>query len=256
MGASPEKALELQKELTTLTKVDGALQKLFKQEIATGEILNIVLAGGLTNRASDIHFETAQGGAARLRYRIDGELQTVTKGISKDIYHLILLRIKLLCNLRLNVSNISQDGRFSIALGDLQIELRVAIAPSEFGEAIVMRILDPRAINITLPQLGLRPDDLAIVAEALKMPNGMVLNTGPTAGEARHDPREEDGGRPILLVAHERPHRIEEAGTARGARARRGHRPRRTTVRRIQCALDPAMDDAQRSARRDRVIST
>lgn len=180
VDVSPEKVLELQKELTTLTKVDDALQKLFKQEIATGEILNIVLAGGLTNRASDIHFETAQGGSARLRFRIDGELQTVTEGISKDIYHLILLRIKLLCNLRLNVSNVSQDGRFSIALGDLQIELRVAVAPSEFGEAIVMRILDPRAINITLPQLGLRPDDLAIVAEALKMPNGMVLNTGPT----------------------------------------------------------------------------
>ncbi len=180
VDVSPEKVLELQKELTTLTKVDEALQKLFTQEIATGEILNIVLAGGLTNRASDIHFETAQGGAARLRFRIDGELQTVTEGISQDIYHLILLRIKLLCNLRLNVSNISQDGRFSIALGDLQIELRVAIAPSEFGEAIVMRILDPRAINITLPQLGLRPDDLQIINQALKMPNGMVLNTGPT----------------------------------------------------------------------------
>jgi type II secretory ATPase GspE/PulE/Tfp pilus assembly ATPase PilB-like protein len=180
VDVSPEKVAELQKELVTLVKVDGALQELFKQEIATGEILNVVLAGGLTNRASDIHFETSQGGTARLRYRIDGELQTVTEPISKDIYHLILLRIKLLCNLRLNVNNISQDGRFTIALGDLQIELRVAIAPSEFGEAIVMRILDPRAINITLPQLGLRPDDLVIVDEALKMPNGMVLNTGPT----------------------------------------------------------------------------
>jgi len=180
VDVSPEKVVELQKELTSLGKVDAALQKLFHQEIATGEILNVVLAGGLTNRASDIHFETSQGGAARLRYRIDGELQTVTDNISKDIYHLILLRIKLLCNLRLNVSNVAQDGRFTIALGDLQIELRVAIAPSEFGEAIVMRILDPRAINITLPQLGLRPDDLAIVEEELRAPNGMILNTGPT----------------------------------------------------------------------------
>lgn len=180
VDVSPEKVEQLQKELVSLAKVDEALQKLFTQEIATGEILNVVLAGALTNRASDIHFETSAGGAARLRYRIDGELQTVTEPIAKDIYHLILLRIKLLCNLRLNVSNISQDGRFTIALGDLQIELRVAIAPSEFGEAIVMRILDPRAINITLPQLGLRADDLEIVAEALKSPNGMILNTGPT----------------------------------------------------------------------------
>ncbi len=180
VDVSPEKVAELQKELVTVAKVDGALQELFKHEIATGEILNVVLAGGLTNRASDIHFETSVGGTARLRFRIDGELETVTEPIPKDIYHLILLRIKLLCNLRLNVSNISQDGRFTIALGDLQIELRVAIAPSEFGEAIVMRILDPRAINITLPQLGLRADDQAIVDQALKMPNGMILNTGPT----------------------------------------------------------------------------
>lgn len=180
VDVSPEKVVQLQKELTTLTAVDGALQKLFGEEIATGEILNVVLAGALTNRASDVHFETSQGGFARLRYRIDGELQTVTEPIAADIYKLILLRIKLLCNLRLNVSNIAQDGRFTIALGDLQIELRVAIAPSEFGEAIVMRILDPRAINITLPQLGLRADDLAIVEQELRSPNGMILNTGPT----------------------------------------------------------------------------
>ncbi len=180
VDVSPEKVASLQKELTTLASVDGALQQLFKEEIATGEILNVVLAGGLTNRASDIHFETSSGGSARLRFRVDGELQTITELIPKEIYHLILLRIKLLCNLRLNVSTIAQDGRFTIALGDLQIELRVAIAPSEFGEAIVMRILDPRAINITMPQLGIRADDLAIIEMALKAPNGMILNTGPT----------------------------------------------------------------------------
>lgn len=177
---TPEKVLELQKELTTLPKVEGALTKLMQGEIATGEILNVVLAGAMTNRASDVHFETGEGGLARLRYRIDGELETVIDGISKELYHLVLLRIKLLSNLRINVSNISQDGRFTIALGQLQIELRIAIAPSEFGEAIVMRILDPRSIEITLPQLGLRPDDLAIVQEELRSPNGMILNTGPT----------------------------------------------------------------------------
>lgn len=180
VDVSPQKVQELQKELTSLAKVNAALVKLFSQEIATGEILNVVLAGALTNRASDVHFETGQGRVARLRYRIDGELQTVIEDIPEAIYKLVLLRIKLLSNLRLNVDTVAQDGRFTIALGELEIELRVAIAPSEFGEAIVMRILDPRAINITLPQLGLRADDLAIVSEALKMPNGMILNTGPT----------------------------------------------------------------------------
>lgn len=180
VDVSPEKVAALQKELTSLTKVNDALQKLLVGEIQTGEILNVVIAGALTNRASDIHFETADGGGARLRYRIDGVLQTITDNFSKEVYHLILLRIKLLSNLRLNVATMAQDGRFSVALGDLQIELRVAISPSEFGEAIVMRVLDPRSINITLEQLGLRPDDMAMIQAELKAPNGMILNTGPT----------------------------------------------------------------------------
>lgn len=180
VDVSAEKVAELEKELTSLQKVSEAVSKFLVGAPQTGEVINVVLAGALTNRASDVHFETADGGNARLRYRIDGVLQTVIEGIPKDLYHLILLRIKLLCNLRLNINTISQDGAFGIKLGDLEIELRVAISPSEFGEAIVMRILDPRSIQITMEQLGFRPDDLAIVKEELKAPNGMILNTGPT----------------------------------------------------------------------------
>lgn len=180
VDVSPEKVAELEKELTSLEKVRAFLSELLTGDVQTGEILNVVLAGGLTNRASDIHFETMDGGAARLRYRIDGVLQTVLEPIPKEVYSLVLLRIKLLANLRLNISTIAQDGAFALKLGNLEIELRVAIAPSEFGEAIVMRILDPRSIQITLDQLGLRPDDLSIIQEALHAPNGMILNTGPT----------------------------------------------------------------------------
>ena len=180
VDVSAEKVAELEKELTSLQKVSEAVSKFLVGAPQTGEVINVVLAGALTNRASDVHFETADGGNARLRYRIDGVLQTVIEGIPKDLYHLILLRIKLLCNLRLNINTISQDGAFGIKLGNLEIELRVAISPSEFGEAIVMRILDPRSIQITMEQLGFRPDDLAIVKEELKAPNGMILNTGPT----------------------------------------------------------------------------
>lgn len=180
VDVSPEKVEELEKQLTSLERVHDALGELLVGDVQTGEILNVVLAGGLTNRASDIHFETMDGGAARLRYRIDGVLQTVLEPIPKETYSLVLLRIKLLANLRLNIATIAQDGAFALKLGALEIELRVAIAPSEFGEAIVMRILDPRSIQITLDQLGLRQDDLAIIQEALKAPNGMILNTGPT----------------------------------------------------------------------------
>ena len=89
-------------------------------------------------------------------------------------------RIKLLSNLKLNIRDEAQDGRYTIGLGKKEIEIRVAVAPSEFGEVVVMRILDPDAINLNLQDLGFRKDDLDIVEAELKRPNGMILNTGPT----------------------------------------------------------------------------
>jgi type II secretory ATPase GspE/PulE/Tfp pilus assembly ATPase PilB-like protein len=86
----------------------------------------------------------------------------------------------LLASLRLNITNVAQDGRFTVGLGGVQIELRISVIPSEFGETIVMRILDPRVIQLKMADLGMRPDDLAIVEDQLKAPNGMILNTGPT----------------------------------------------------------------------------
>jgi type II secretory ATPase GspE/PulE/Tfp pilus assembly ATPase PilB-like protein len=86
----------------------------------------------------------------------------------------------LLSNLKLNVRDEPQDGRFTINLANKDVEVRVAIAPSEFGEVVVMRLLDPDAINLTLQDLGLRDDDLEIAKEQLDRPHGMVLNTGPT----------------------------------------------------------------------------
>jgi type II secretory ATPase GspE/PulE/Tfp pilus assembly ATPase PilB-like protein len=95
-------------------------------------------------------------------------------------YRLILSRIKLLSNLKLNVKDEPQDGRFTINLTDKAIEVRVAIAPSEFGEVVVMRLLDPDAINLHISDLGFRKDDLDIIEEELGKPHGMILNTGPT----------------------------------------------------------------------------
>jgi len=100
--------------------------------------------------------------------------------LDKKIYQYLVSRIKLLANLKINVGDKAQDGRITMGMGDKDIELRVAIAPSEFGEVIVMRVLDPAAISLTLPQLGFREDDLEIVKVELKRPNGMILNTGPT----------------------------------------------------------------------------
>ncbi len=170
---------ELFKKLTDLEKIKTEILNYDFKKFPTGQILEVVLAGALNNRASDIHFETEEKGV-RLRYRIDGLLHDVVPNLPHDIYKFILSRIKLLSNLKLNVQNIPQDGRFTISMDDKSIELRVSTIPSEYGETIVMRILDPAAIRITLPQLGLRKDDLVIIQEELNQPNGMAINTGPT----------------------------------------------------------------------------
>ena len=143
------------------------------------ELFEAVLSGALANKASDIHFEPAEDNI-RLRYRIDGNLNDVFSDFSHSIYNSIISRIKLLSNLKLNVKDEPQDGRFTINLPTKDVEVRVALAPSEFGEVVVMRLLDPDSINLSLQDLGLRDDDLKIAQEQLDRPYGMVLNTGPT----------------------------------------------------------------------------
>lgn len=170
---------ELFQKLTGLDKIKQEILNYDFKKFPTGQILEVVLAGALNNRASDIHFESEEKGVS-LRYRIDGLLRDVLKDLPHDIYRFVVSRIKLLSNLKLNVSDAPQDGRFTIRLKEKDIELRIAISPSEFGEAIVMRVLDPSSIKITLSQLGLRADDLDIVKVELDRPNGMILNTGPT----------------------------------------------------------------------------
>lgn len=176
---APERVSELQKQLVTISDVARLLTEMVESDTATGEVLSVVLAGALTNRASDIHLEAGDS-INRLRYRIDGTLQTVFEGLPAELYGMLVSRIKLLANLRLNITTTSQDGRFTLLLGQNPIELRISIIPSEFGEGVVMRVLDPRAIEITLTDLGLRSDDLEIIKRELESPNGMILNTGPT----------------------------------------------------------------------------
>jgi type II secretory ATPase GspE/PulE/Tfp pilus assembly ATPase PilB-like protein len=169
----------LMEELTTLPSVKEKIDSFDFRKFPTAQILEIILAGALSNRASDIHFEPSRSDV-KLRYRIDGDLHDVMDSIKSAIYNHLVSRIKLLSNLKLNVRDEAQDGRFTIGLGKKEIEIRVAVAPSEFGEVIVMRVLDPDALNLSLNDLGLRKDDLKIIEAELKRPNGMALNTGPT----------------------------------------------------------------------------
>jgi len=171
--------LALTEELATVPKVANAITAFNPHESSVTEFLEIVLAGALAHRSSDIHFEP-EASRVKLRYRIDGALYDISTDVKPDFYPSVVSRIKLLSNLKINIQDHPQDGRFTIGLAAKEIEIRVAIAPSEFGEIIVMRVLDPDVINLTLADLGFRNDDLEIITHELKRPHGMILNTGPT----------------------------------------------------------------------------
>lgn len=170
---------ELLLKLTSIPALKQEVEKVLAGRGTITALLETVLAGALSNGASDVHLEVEEKGA-RLRLRLDGVLHDVLDTLPPKEYGNLVTRIKLLAGLKINIHGEPQDGRFTVDLPQKDIEIRVSIIPSEFGETIVMRLLDPESIQVDLPQLGLRPDDLAIMERILKEPNGLILNTGPT----------------------------------------------------------------------------
>lgn len=141
-------------------------------------MLEILIAGALSTKASDIHVEPEEDDV-RVRFRLDG-LLTEIYAFDFDTYKLLTSRIKLLSGLKINVRDNAQDGRFSIIIGDSEIEIRTSLIPGSYGESIVLRVLNPDNINVPFESLGIEPRLLSILEHALAKPNGIILNTGPT----------------------------------------------------------------------------
>jgi type IV pilus assembly protein PilB len=170
---------ELRARLTTIEAVGKEIAGLDLPKVSPATLIEVILIGAMALRSSDIHTEVEEK-KAKLRFRIDGLLHDIFDEFPMGAYQALVSRIKLLSDMKLNVKDEAQDGRFTILLADKEIEMRVSIIPAEFGESIVMRILDPSATKVGLPDLGLREDNLAIVKKELSRPNGLILNTGPT----------------------------------------------------------------------------
>lgn len=172
-----------------LTEIESTVKNIsqFKNKIEeylsenTTELIGIILSGAIKLTASDIHIETEEE-SAKIRIRIDGVLQDVIT-LNLKIYKSLLSRIKLLSKLKLNITTRPQDGRFTILMPlkekETIIEIRTSILPSEWGETIVMRALNPENL-IEIEALGLRKDLVEIFNKEIKRPNGMILVTGPT----------------------------------------------------------------------------
>jgi type II secretory ATPase GspE/PulE/Tfp pilus assembly ATPase PilB-like protein len=142
------------------------------------KVLEILVGGALALDASDIHIEP-EDAYVHVRFRIDGVLAEAATA-DNNTYRLLRSRIKLLSGMKLNVTSAAQDGRFSIKLGDKEIEIRTSLIPGSYGESIVTRILDPHTIGLPLAALGMDKYLMDLFLAEISKPNGMLLNTGPT----------------------------------------------------------------------------
>lgn len=158
------------------------LEKLGKRidEIPTTKLLNIIIAGAIKLEASDIHLEPEKNDKVRLRYRIDGVLHNVVT-VNKNVYPSIVSRVKILSKMMLNVYDVAQDGRFSIKTDESNsIDVRVSVLPGNYGENVVLRLLNQDISSLTLDKLGLTGKNYDWLIAQSEKRQGMIINSGPT----------------------------------------------------------------------------
>ena len=157
---------------------DWASYQAKNPNLITSQIFEILMAGATYYHASDIHIEPTKT-TTHLRFRIDSVLQDMAE-LPISAATAITNRIKLLSDLKLNIKESAQDGRFSIQAGDTSYDIRVSILPTAYGESAVLRLLPQKGKFLSLDQLGLVGHNAEIVEHIIKQPNGLILNTGPT----------------------------------------------------------------------------
>ncbi len=170
-------------EQTDLQKVQASIkdfssvEQTLKQKTTT-DILTIILGAAFKLGASDVHVETEEEQIV-VRYRIDGILHDVAE-LDVEIMKKLISRVKLLSSLKINIRNKPQDGRFTIKFDTGDVDVRVSVIPTVYGESVVMRLLMQNREGLLLDDLGFRGAALELLREEIQRPNGMILTTGPT----------------------------------------------------------------------------
>ena len=141
-------------------------------------LINGILQEAIRTRASDIHVEPFETRLA-VRFRIDGTLRDMLS-LAPRLASVLVSRVKVMAKLDIAKKRIPQDGRFSLNLGQKAIDVRVSTLPSQYGERVVMRILEKDSMRLSLSDLGMQADVMDGFNTALKRPNGILLVTGPT----------------------------------------------------------------------------
>ena len=149
-------------------------------ESTVSAFVDQILQEALRLRATDIHLEPYVN-SIRLRYRVDGILETVP--VPADIrflYAAVVSRLKIMAALNISEKRLPHDGRIAMKTSDEEYDLRVSIVPTKYGEAVCLRILGRQSLLLDLGQLGMEPNQEAVLAQLTQLPQGMVLLTGPT----------------------------------------------------------------------------
>jgi type IV pilus assembly protein PilB len=164
---------EYEKELVNLADLGPKVET-----VTSEEGLQLINMGAMKTGASDIHFEPGAK-AVRVRFRIDGVLHKVFE-LDASTYKNLSNQIKYLAKMKLNVSNVPQDGRFSFELNQRKIDVRVSDIPTQFGESFVFRLLDSERGLLSYEEMGFKHDYLKKMNNLINMSHGMILCTGPT----------------------------------------------------------------------------
>ena len=215
-------------------------------ESTVSAFVDQILQEALRLRATDIHLEP-YANSIRLRYRVDGILETVPVPADMRFLHpAVVSRLKIMAALNIAEKRLPHDGRIAMKTGDEDYDLRVSIVPTKHGEAVCLRILGRQSLFLDLGQLGMEPNQEAVLAQLTQLPQGMVLLTGPDWQWQDHDAlcRTGPGQRRGPQGHHLRgPHRV----STRRHGANPGPRANRSDLRRR-----PALGAASRPRRRAR----
>ena len=148
------------------------------QDSPISKALNTILEYAVRAKASDIHIEPLEK-SLKIRCRIDGVLREIMN-LPKSIEPALISRIKILSSLKIDEHRVPQDGQFAVAVGDKEVDLRIAISPVVWGEQVVIRLLDKTGNSFNLEEMGYAGRALRTIRKGIAAPNGMVLTSGPT----------------------------------------------------------------------------
>ena len=165
-------------DVQTRGEMDGLEDVEEGDDSAVVKLANMLITTAIKMKASDIHLEPMEK-EFRVRYRIDGALRKMDSP-PKRLQGSIISRIKIMSKMKISEKRIPQDGRIQISVNGKDLDLRVNSVPTNHGESIVMRVLDKSNLALGLPQLGFLADDQATFERLIKLPDGVVLVTGPT----------------------------------------------------------------------------